>query len=63
MFNFIRLDKPSIAHRDIKSRNILVKNDMTCALADLGLAVRNVHGSLDIPDNGRGGTVVSIRSN
>ncbi|KAI6175919.1 Receptor protein serine/threonine kinase [Aphelenchoides bicaudatus] len=48
--------KPQIAHRDIKSRNILVKNDMTCAIADLGLAVRNIHGTLDIPD-GRGGTV------
>lgn len=30
---------------------------MTLAIADLGLAVRNIHGSLDIPDNGRGGTV------
>eukprot|EP00794_Sanderia_malayensis_P016621 gene16621-18311_t len=32
--------KPAIAHRDIKSRNILVKSNFTCALGDLGLAVR-----------------------
>ncbi|XP_062507938.1 TGF-beta receptor type-1-like [Corticium candelabrum] len=32
--------KPAIAHRDIKSKNILVKNDGECCLADLGLAVR-----------------------
>lgn len=32
--------KPAIAHRDIKSRNILVKADYSCCLADLGLALR-----------------------
>ena len=32
--------KPAIAHRDIKSRNILVKADYTCCIADLGLAIR-----------------------
>ena len=30
--------KPPIAHRDIKSANILVKGDLTCCLADMGLA-------------------------
>ncbi|KAH7730971.1 DAF-1 protein [Aphelenchoides avenae] len=49
--------KPGIAHRDIKSRNILIKNDMTCAIADLGLAVRCFNGNIDIPENSRGGTV------
>ncbi|XP_022711828.1 bone morphogenetic protein receptor type-1B-like isoform X2 [Varroa jacobsoni] len=35
-------EKPKVAHRDIKSKNILVKNrDGTCCIADFGLAVRS----------------------
>lgn len=34
--------KPAIAHRDIKSRNILVKRNRECAIADFGLAVRYI---------------------
>ncbi|XP_012493721.1 PREDICTED: TGF-beta receptor type-1 [Propithecus coquereli] len=30
--------KPAIAHRDLKSKNILVKKNGTCCIADLGLA-------------------------
>ena len=30
--------KPSIAHRDFKSTNVLIKNDMTACIADFGLA-------------------------
>lgn len=32
--------KPSIAHRDIKSKNILVKENLTCCIADFGLSVK-----------------------
>lgn len=32
-------DKPQIAHRDIKSKNILMKADGECVIADFGLAV------------------------
>lgn len=32
--------KPAIAHRDLKSKNILVKRNGTCCIADLGLAVK-----------------------
>lgn len=31
--------KPAIAHRDIKTKNILVKNNGECCISDLGLAV------------------------
>ncbi|KAG8179023.1 hypothetical protein JTE90_011970 [Oedothorax gibbosus] len=50
--------KPAIAHRDLKSKNILVKSKGSCAIADLGLAVRfdSVSNSVDIPPNPRVGT-------
>lgn len=32
--------KPCIAHRDMNSRNILIKADGTCCICDLGLAVQ-----------------------
>lgn len=32
--------KPAMAHRDIKTKNILVKKNGTCCIADLGLAVK-----------------------
>jgi activin receptor type-2 len=31
--------KPSIAHRDFKSKNVLIKSDMTACIADFGLAL------------------------
>lgn len=52
------LGKPGIAHRDLKSKNILVKKNGTCAIADLGLAVRHesVTDTIDIAPNQRVGT-------
>lgn len=32
--------KPAIAHRDLKSKNVLVKKNGSCCIADLGLAVK-----------------------
>lgn len=50
--------KPAIAHRDLKSRNILVKRNLQCCIADLGLAV--IHSQsrdyLDVGNNPRVGT-------
>ncbi|KAL6111529.1 acvr1b [Pungitius sinensis] len=50
--------KPGIAHRDLKSKNILVKKNCTCAIADLGLAVRHdsATDTIDIAPNQRVGT-------
>ncbi|VUZ51406.1 unnamed protein product [Hymenolepis diminuta] len=45
--------KPPIAHRDLKSRNILVKADGECCIGDLGFAVRydSITGRVDIGHN------------
>lgn len=32
--------KPALAHCDLKSKNILVKSNLTCCIGDLGLAIR-----------------------
>ncbi|XP_053154096.1 LOW QUALITY PROTEIN: serine/threonine-protein kinase receptor R3 [Hemicordylus capensis] len=50
--------KPAIAHRDLKSRNILVKSNKQCCIADLGLAVMHSQSNdnLDIGNNPRVGT-------
>ncbi|XP_040460751.1 activin receptor type-1C isoform X2 [Falco naumanni] len=50
--------KPAIAHRDLKSKNILVKRNESCAIADLGLAVKHdsVLNTIDIPQNPKVGT-------
>lgn len=52
--------KPAIVHRDIKSRNILVKQNLTCAIADFGLAVKHdsSQGTTDFGHhNARVGTI------
>eukprot|EP00066_Takifugu_rubripes_P003194 XP_003965598.1 PREDICTED: bone morphogenetic protein receptor type-1B-like isoform X1 [Takifugu rubripes] len=50
--------KPAIAHRDLKSKNILVKKNGSCCIADLGLAVKfnSDSNEVDIPPNLRVGT-------
>lgn len=50
--------KPAIAHRDIKSKNILMKLNGSCVIADFGLAVTHVQatGEMDVGSNPRVGT-------
>lgn len=47
-----------MAHRDLKSKNILVKANGTCVIADFGLAVTHsqVTGQLDLGSNPKVGT-------
>ncbi|XP_010884895.1 activin receptor type-1 isoform X2 [Esox lucius] len=50
--------KPAIAHRDLKSKNILVTKELRCCIADLGLAVTHsqANNQLDMGNNPKVGT-------
>lgn len=48
--------KPAIAHRDIKTKNILVKVNGECCIADLGLGVTRAQLSAGLQHNPRQGT-------
>ncbi|KAM9354770.1 activin receptor type-1 [Pholidichthys leucotaenia] len=50
--------KPAIAHRDLKSKNILVTKELRCCIADLGLAVTHSQATnlLDVGNNPKVGT-------
>lgn len=51
------ITKPAIAHRDIKTKNILVKSDLKCCIADFGLAVlKGNDDKLNVPKNPKQGT-------
>lgn len=59
-----------LAHRDLKTKNILVKKDLTCCIADLGLAVKEVrvtHKSRSLWENGKNSNekrvVIDIQAN
>ncbi|XP_038129451.1 activin receptor type-1 [Cyprinodon tularosa] len=50
--------KPAIAHRDLKTKNILVTKELRCCIADLGLAVTHTQADnlLDVGNNPKVGT-------
>uniref|UniRef100_A0A1A9WJF2 receptor protein serine/threonine kinase n=1 Tax=Glossina brevipalpis TaxID=37001 RepID=A0A1A9WJF2_9MUSC len=45
--------KPGIAHRDIKSKNILVKNNGQCSIADFGFAIKYLSTENDLRIKGK----------
>uniref|UniRef100_A0A1A7WKF6 Serine/threonine-protein kinase receptor n=1 Tax=Iconisemion striatum TaxID=60296 RepID=A0A1A7WKF6_9TELE len=48
--------KPAIAHRDFKSKNIILRSDLTAVIADFGLAVRFEAGEPPGDTHGQVGT-------
>ncbi|KAM8722119.1 activin receptor type-2A isoform 1-T1 [Acanthopagrus schlegelii] len=48
--------KPSIAHRDIKSKNVLLKSNLTACIADFGLALQFEAGKSAGDTHGQVGT-------
>ncbi|KAJ8334607.1 hypothetical protein SKAU_G00402460 [Synaphobranchus kaupii] len=52
--------KVSITHRDLKSSNVLVKNDLTCCLCDFGLSLR-LDSSLSVDELANSGQVGTAR--
>ncbi|XP_050702207.1 activin receptor type-2A-like isoform X2 [Eriocheir sinensis] len=48
--------KPAIAHRDFKSKNVLLKNDLTACIADFGLALTFHPGQSTGDTHGQVGT-------
>jgi len=50
--------KPAIVHRDFKSKNVLVKEDLTCAISDFGLAFKFISGESPVEAQGQVGVIV-----
>jgi serine/threonine protein kinase len=43
--------KPSVVHRDFKSKNVLLKSDLTACIGDFGFAVKCENGRMANEDN------------
>uniref|UniRef100_A0A0B7B5C8 receptor protein serine/threonine kinase n=1 Tax=Arion vulgaris TaxID=1028688 RepID=A0A0B7B5C8_9EUPU len=57
------LFKPAVAHRDLNTRNILLKPDLTCLIADLGFSVGMIGSKIiknGIPENAEQATLADV---
>lgn len=52
--------KPAIVHRDFKSKNVLVKEDLSCVISDFGLAFKFVSGESPVEAQGQVSNVVIV---
>lgn len=59
--SFLFSQKQRIAHRDIKSRNIMVRDNLTCAIGDFGLSVAESTEPADIEALKRSGMCGTVR--
>lgn len=50
--------KPAIVHRDFKSKNVLVKEDLSCVICDFGLAFKFVSGESPVEAQGQVSIVI-----
>ncbi|KAH7731578.1 TKL/STKR/TYPE2 protein kinase [Aphelenchoides avenae] len=48
--------KPSVVHRDFKSKNVLIKDDLTTCITDFGLALKCENGRMSEDSHGQVGT-------
>ena len=52
--------KPAIAHRDLKSKNILISQDRQCVISDFGLAWKFKPGESAMEAQGQVGHLVNV---
>lgn len=50
------LKKPAVVHRDFKSKNVMLKDDMTACIGDFGWALKCEHGQTSEDTHGQVGT-------
>ena len=53
--------KPALAHRDVKSKNVLVKSDMSACLADFGLVLKFEPGKTPGDTHGQVGMTAILK--
>ncbi len=61
VFNLLTgTSRPAIVHRDLNSRNILVKADHTCCLGDFGFAMKVAGAQVVRDGDGDASTITDV---